>query len=149
MSAPTGAAVFTLGTPKTLESSGASIANNALLNASTAYDRTTDGNDFTDLELVLAATFATAPTEGTTIAIYGRLLDIDGTGDTEVPETTRPTLILGQFVVNNVTSLQYMQAIIRNLPKLTTIYLYNNGTGQTISSGWTLKGTPRTVMSAP
>lgn len=145
-----GELIVVLGTPKTLEASGASITNNSIGAADDAnYDRNGDGADYPDAEFVLGATFGTAPTEGTVVALYARPLDIDGTNDSEVPEATRPTLFIGSFVVNNVTTAQYMQLLARNVPKLAAYYLHNNGTGQTISSGWTLKVTPRTVRAAP
>lgn len=48
-------------------------------------------------------------------------------------------------MVNNVTSAQYMLVVGRDLPKLAAYYIHNNGTGQTISAGWTLKATPITL----
>ena len=81
-------------------------------------------------------------TDGTVIGLYARPLDIDGTADAEVPEAARPTHAVGSFVVNNVNTAQTMRLLARDLPKLASYYLHNNGTGQTISSGWTLKVTP-------
>ena len=139
-----------LGTPKTLESNGASIANNAVGTADDAnYDRDSDGGGYPDAEFVLACAYGTAPTEGTVIALYARPMDIDGTGDAEAPETLRPTWFVGSFVVNNVTSTQYIGPLIgRDVPKLANYYLHNNATGQTLSSGWTLKVTPRSYKPA-
>lgn len=138
-------AILKLGSVKTLEANGASIANNAIGQADDAsYSLATDAAYYPDAQFVLTATFGTAPTEGTTIALYARPLDVDGTADTEAPETTRPTYQVGVFVVNNVTSAQTMVVYARDLPLLADYYLHNNGTGQTISAGWTLKATPRT-----
>ena len=89
-----GERIVVLGTPKTLEANGALIANNALVQADDAsYDIVADGPSgaaFPDAEFVLTCTFGTAPTEGTSIALYARPLDIDGTSDAEPPEATRP-----------------------------------------------------------
>lgn len=147
MAIPPGAAIEWRGTTKTLEASGASITSGSVVQADDAtYDTVSDGEGAPDGEFVLAATFATAPTEGTVLALYARPLDVDGTGDTEVPEATRPTRYIGAYVVNNVTSLQYMQIVGRNLPKLASYYLHNSATGQTVSSGWSLKVTPLTII---
>jgi hypothetical protein len=141
--------IVSLGTPKTLEANGGSIANNTLAQADDAnYSISADGAYFPDAKFVLAVTFGTAPTEGTTLALYARPLDIDGTNDAEVPETTRPTVFIGTFVVNNVTTAQPIELIAQDVPWNAAYYLHNNGTGQTVSAGWTLKVTPFTVASA-
>ena len=141
--------IVTLGTPKTLEANGASIANNTLAQADDAnYSISADGAYFPDAKFVLAATFGTAPTEGTTLALYASPLDIDGTNDAEVPETTRPTVFIGTFAVNNVTTTQYIELLTQDVPWNASYYLHNNGTGQTVSAGWTLKVTPYTVAPA-
>lgn len=144
-----GETIIKLGTPKTLEANGASIANNTLEQANDAsYSIATDGAYYPDAKFVLSATFGTAPTEGTTLALYACPLDIDGTNDAEVPETTRPTVFIGTFTVNNVTTAQYIELIAQDVPWNAAYYVHNNGTGQTLSAGWTLKVTPCTVAPA-
>ena len=141
--------IVKLGTPKTLEANGASIANNTLAQADDAnYSISADGAYFPDAKFVVAVTFGTAPTEGTTLALYARPLDIDGTNDAEVPETTQPTVFIGTFAVNNVTTAQYIEMFAQDVPWNAAYYIHNNGTGQTVSAGWTLKVTPYTVAPA-
>lgn len=137
------------GAVKTLEGNGAAIANNALAAADDAnYDLAADAGSYPDAEFVLTGTFSVAPTEGATLALYARPLDIDGTADAEVPETTRPTVYVGSFTVNNVTTAQSMLLVAQDLPRLAAYYVHNNGTGQSLSAGWTLKVTPRTYGPA-
>ena len=144
-----GETILKFGTPKTLEANGASIANNTLAQADDAnYGVVADGAYYPDAKFVLSATFGTAPTEGTTLALYARPLDIDGTNDAEVPETTRPTTFVGTFVVNDVTTAQYIELLAQDVPWNAAYYIHNNGTGQTVSAGWTLKVTPFTVEPA-
>ena len=144
-----GETIVKFGTVKTLEANGASIANNALARADDAsYDLVSDGAYYPDADFVMTGIFATAPTEGTVLALYARPLDVDGTTDTEVPETTRPTLFIGSFVVNNVTTAQTMTLRAYDLPTKADYYVHNNGTGLTLSAGWVLKVTPRTVAPA-
>ena len=138
------------GTTKTLEANGASISNNALAQADDAdYSVASDGASYPDAEFVLSGAFGTAPTEGMVLALYARPLNIDGTNDAEAPETTRPTRFIGNFVVNNVTSTQYMTLTAFDVPAEASYYVHNNATGQTLSSGWTLKVKPRTYKPAP
>jgi hypothetical protein len=145
--------VVVYGTAKTLEASGASIANNAVVQANDAtYDVAVDGGGFPDAEFYLTCAFTTAPTENTTIALYARPLDIDGTNDAEVPEAGRPTIPIGTFTVNDVTTTQYIllnNVYAMDLPAKADYYLYNNGTGQSVSAGWKLVIKPRTRKAAP
>lgn len=144
-----GETIIKLGTPKTLEANGASIANNTLAQADDAsYSVASDGAYYPDAKFVISVTFGTAPTEGTTLALYARPLNIDGTNNAEVPEITRPTVFIGTFSVNNVTTAQYAELIVQDVPWNASYYLHNNGTGQTLSAGWTLKVTPYTVAPA-
>lgn len=138
------------GTLKTLEANGAAVANNAIGTADDAnYDVVVDGSSYPDALFTLVGTFGTAPTEGTVLSLYARPLDIDGTTDSEVPEVTRPTLFIGNFTVNNVTTAQAMQLLAVDLPKLATYYVHNNGTGQSLSAGWKLTALPRSYKPAP
>lgn len=144
-----GETIVVFGTPKTLEANGGAIANNAVVQADDAtYDQVSDGAGFMYADFVLGFTYATAPTEGTVLALYARPLDIDGTNDAEVPEAARPTMFIGSFVVNNVTTAQYAQLMERQVPKLASYYIHNSATGQTVSAGWTLKVTPRSYKAA-
>ena len=141
--------IIKIGTPKTLEASGASITNTSVVQADDAnYSISADGAYYPDAKFVLAATFATGPTEGTALTLYARPLDIDGTNDAEVPEATRPTVYVGSFAVNNVTTAQYIELLAREVPWNAAYYIHNNGTGQTVSAGWTLKVTPCTIGPA-
>lgn len=137
------------GTFKALESNGATFASGTIVKATSAYDLTADGAFYPDAVFALTCTFATAPTENAVITLCARPLLIDGTNSTEVPETTRPTRQIGNFVVNNVTTLQAMELVCYDLPKNAEYYLFNNATGQSVSTGWTLRVTPRTVKAAP
>ena len=130
---------------KVLESAGLAIANGAVVQASAAtYSVEVDGGGYPDADFALIGTFGAAPTEGATLALYARPLDIDGTADTDVPESTRPTRFIGTFVVNNVTTEQVLLLEAVELPRKADYYVFNNATGQQLNAGWTLKVTPRT-----
>lgn len=143
MAIPTNTPIEWRGTTLTLEASGGSITSGSVVQADDdTYDTVTDGEGVPDAEFVLSFAFSSTPTENGVLALYARPLDIDSTNDAEAPEATRPTRFIGSFVVNNVTTTQYAILVGRNLPKLAAYYLHNSGTGQTCSSGWTLKVTP-------
>lgn len=137
------------GTQKTLVSSGASVANNAISAAPAfSYSTATDGANFPDGEFVVSFTFSIAPTEGTALILIARSLSIDGANSAEVPEATRADRFVGSFIVNNIATIQYAACYGRNLPRSADYYLLNSGTGQTVSAGWTLKVTPMTYTVA-
>ena len=142
-------AVVKLGTPKTLEANGASIANTAIGQADDAtYGIVADGASYPDADFVLAVAFGTAPTISTTIDLYAQELDIDGTSDAIAPTTTYKQRYIGSFVVAAQTAMQYLKVRGYDVPLVASYYLHNNATGQTMSAGWTLKVTPRTIGPA-
>lgn len=143
-----GEAVIVLGTPATLEANGGSITSGSVVQANDATYAIASNAYFPDAKFVASFTFATAPTEGTVLALYARPINIDSTNDAEVPEATRPTVYIGSFVVNNVTTAQYAELLAEDVPWEAEYYIHNNGTGQTVSAGWTLKATPCTVKAA-
>lgn len=146
-----GESILVRGTAKTLEDNGAAITNNALAQADNAiYDVFADGGGYRDAKFVLSnVVFPVAPTEGSLISLYAQPLDIDGTADAEVPEASRPTVFIGNFTVNNVTTPQAMELLAEDPPWRAAYYIHNNGTGQTLSAGWVLKATPFTEAPAP
>lgn len=138
------------GTKKALEANGASIASAAIGVADDAtYSTATDGGSYPDAEFTLSFTFATAPTEGGTLAVFARPLNLVGTNDAEVPEASRPGRWIGSVTVNNVTTTQYDGFFAYDLPREASYYLLNTGTGQTLSAGWTLDVEPMTRTAAP
>lgn len=143
--------IVAVGTAKTLEASGASIAAAAVVQANDAsYSLSADAANWPDAEFVLTCAFATAPTEGRSINLLARPLNISGTNDAPVPEATRPGHYVGSFIVDNVTATQYLplQGLVAyDLPRAADYYLHN-GTDQTVSASWTLVVTPRNVIPA-
>lgn len=135
------------GTQKTVSTSIAAIANNAISAAVGTYSAT-DTLDYPDADFVLAVAFGTAPTEGTTIDLLVRPMDVQSTNDTIAPQATYQPHRIGTFVVDNVTAAQYLFCSGFDLPKDGELYLYNNATGQSTSANASLYMTPRTLAPA-
>lgn len=134
---------LTFGTQKTLEANGASITNNSIAQADDAsYGVVADGGNYPHARFVFSGAFATAPTENTVLGLYARSLNIDSTNDADAPETSCPVRFVGTFVLNNVTTTQYLEVVAYDVPWEADYYIHNNGSGQTLSAGWTLKVTP-------
>lgn len=135
------------GTQKTLSTSIAAFANNALSAAVGTYN-STDTLDYPDADFVLAVSFGTAPTEGTTIDLLVRPINVESTNDTVAPQTTYQPHRIGSFYVDNVTTTQYLMCSGYDLPQEGELYLFNNATGQTTNANASLFMRPRTLMPA-
>lgn len=132
------------GTTKNLETNGATLANNAITQIAAAYDRAADGGGYPDADIVFEGAFSVAPAINTTLDVYAAEQDIKSTNDETNPTTTYKPRYICSFTVNAVTSAQYIKAAVRNIPKKALYSLHNNGTGQTLSSGWTFDIIPTT-----
>lgn len=131
-----------MGTPKSLEANGASAPANTLVQADDAtYGIVADGNNYAHAKFVLSCTLPT-PAENSVIELVARPINISGTNDAEIPETTRPDVFIQLFRLNNVETTQYIEALAENVPWEAEYYLYVNGTGVTLSAGWTLTVIP-------
>ncbi len=136
---------YLLGSQTTVLNTSATLANNALV-ASSAYDNTPGqtGDGYTEADLELAVTFGTAPTAGTAASIWF-LRSQDGTnyedGSSSVTPARSPDLVIP---VNASTSAQRIIRAAVLPPGKITVLLKNDGTGQSMSSGWTLKLRPIT-----
>lgn len=108
----------------------------------------TNDDDAPMASAVLTCAYATAPTANTSVNLYARLMNIDGTNDAITPDSNNTHVYLGSFPLDDTTSTQYIPLDVR-LPNQYTsqvyeFYIENNG-GQTISAGWTLKITPKAI----
>lgn len=135
------------GTQKTLSTTIAAIANNAISAAVGTYD-STDTNDYPDAEFALKVTFGTAPLENTTIDLLVRPLNIQSTNDPDAPTATYQPRRVCSFVVDNVTTAQWLYDVAFDLPKQGELYLFNSGTGQATSANAELYMTPRSYAPA-
>jgi len=146
-----GEVIRAYGTPVTLEANGGTIANNGITQANDAtYSVASDGANYPHARIVISFAYATAPTEGTTLSLVARALNVDGTNDADVPEFTRQDRFLGEVRVNNVTTTQYSPPVfVFDVPDEFELYVANNGTGQTVSAGWKAVITPMTYTTAP
>jgi len=132
------------GTQKTVSTTIGAISNNAISSACGTYDAT-DTLNYPDADFVLVVTFGTAPTEGATIDLLVRPINVQSTNDTVAPQATYQPHRLGSFQVDNVTTSQVLFCTGYDLPKEGELYLYNNATGQSTSANAELYMTPRTL----
>jgi len=133
------------GTQDDLDSTSASIATTAFSISTDVVTPWTNDDDAPFAAVTLSCTYATTAVEGEVVNLYGRMLNIDGTNDAAVPTAAHPVGFLGSFRLETGTSAQYHQIVVK-LPNGKTSAEYEfyieNGSTQTMSSGWILKITP-------
>lgn len=146
MAISTNDAVVKLGTQKTLEASGASTSTGEIVQANDAsYGIFADGNSAPDAQFVIGVAFSTYTSiENKTIDLYARELDVDGTNDVLAPTATFTHRYIGSFRLSAAAAMQYCVVDAQDVPWVADYYLLNSS-GQTMSSGWTLKVTPKTI----
>lgn len=124
---------------------GPSTTNGAMSTAAGTYDLTalTPAN-YPDLELILTATLASASgTDGRTIDVHIRPLDVDGTTDVNAPTTGNRTGFVGAFQMLSSNASQVQRFVARDVPLKGEVYVFNDA-GVTLSANWTLKALPVT-----
>ena len=137
------------GTLDDLDSTSAAVSNDAY-SVSGDLAQWTNDDDAPMATMVGLFTFGVAPTASTTIDLFARLMNIaDTTKDADTPTDDIPRIYLGSYTLENVTAEQVI-AIDIHLPNVYTSQLYefyikNNGTGQSLSSGWSLQIAPKTL----
>jgi len=147
MAISTDSAIEFFGTQDTLGTSSASVADNAF---SIASDLSTWTNDDDAPMASVTGTFtcSVAPDAYTGLNLYLRLLNTVSTNDSDVPDANFQHTFAGHFPLNDVTSAQYVTIDIA-LPNGKTSQEYEfyieNKAGQTVSAGWDIYVTPKTI----
>jgi hypothetical protein len=141
-----------IGTAQTVINTASDIAASNFSGAPTTYDNTSDADvPYAPYALATLAApdWAAAPVAGTTIELWGVLIDTDGSNDdTDAPATTvvGGARFLGSWIVAGVDALQRRTITIDMLGVLKVDFYIRNGTAQTmVNSGGTncvLKVTP-------
>lgn len=129
------------GTQLTVSTTIGALSSGAISSAITGYT-STNTLDFPDAEFVLAIAYATAPTENSTVDLYVRPKNIQSTNHQEVFDATYKPHFVCSFVLNNVTTKQYIFAKGFDLPKEGDFYLFGNGTTNASSANAELYMTP-------
>ena len=141
MAISSGAAVFQYGTQTTVISDTVAILNTAFNGATiTALVQT----DYVPLgDAVLTVTMAVAPAAGAAFHLYRRDMNIDGTNDSTVPDANFKSICVGSFLLDLVTTIQYVS--LTDIPLVVDQEFYiENDAGQSTTSTTIVKITPKT-----
>ena len=147
MAISTGAAVEFFGTQDTLGTSSATVSNAAFSVAGDLSTWTND-DDAVSASVTLLANFSVAPTANTSVNLYLRLLDVQGTNDGTVPDANFQHTYVGSFPLNDSTVAQYITIDV-GLPNSVTSQQYEfyveNSSGQSLPAGWDIYVTPKAI----
>lgn len=135
------------GTQDDLGNTSSAVTNNSFSAAADLVEWTND-DDVMVGAMILEATWSVAPTANTSVTLFAQLMNIQSTNDMEVPTANFQHVVLGDFPVKNITTIQRVPIDIA-LPNTATSQVYQffirNNSGQTISAGWKLLITPKAV----
>lgn len=139
------------GSATALGNTTSAVLNGAFSDGTNDLNAWTNTDDSPLAIFALEFTTATTGTAGTAINLYAMPLNIGnaGTEDSEPPDANFQHIYLGSFPHNNPsTAAQTATFGAVSLPNVISQQIYNfyidNGTGQTVSSGWELTVTPIT-----
>ncbi len=142
MALSTGATIYDLDGAglTTLVSSGSAVINGDF---SGVPDAAVGSGLAVFCDLILTLTMNSDPGDGTSILVYRRDLDIDGTTDAPQPDLNYKGVFVGSFLVDSSASSQTL--ILPNAPLAgyDAEFYIENITGIDINAAWVLKGLPK------
>lgn len=142
----TGDQILSAGSQTTVITGSGTLADGAY---STSGDATAiTGNLYPFAEAVLTTAFSVAPTAGKRVHLFRRGRNIDGTNHAPVPVSGYEEIYVGSFTVSNTASSTSYDLPEIPLRKGDQDFFIKNDTGQTMSSGFTVKITPLTFNVA-
>jgi len=137
---------FSAGTETTVITGGATRATDAF---STSGEVTAlSSNLYPFCKAVLSCSYSSAPTEGDTVDLYRRDINIDSTNDATIPEAGFEYHYMGSFAVKDSTSQQYVSLNSVPLAYGDQEFYIKNSADQTMDSDYTVKITPLTYVPA-
>lgn len=147
MAISTDAAIEFFGTQDTLGTSSAAVAD-ADFSIAGDLSTWTNDDDAPQASVVLLANFSVAPDASSAINLYLRPLDVQSTNNQEIPDANFQHTYVGSFPVNDVTTAQYINIQIslpNNVESQDYEFYVENKTGQSLSAGWDIFVTPKTI----
>lgn len=137
MTAQAGDIILTSDAQITVITGTATRANNAFSTSAEATAMTANEHPYG--EATLSCSFAIAPVAGSSVHLFRRDLNIDGTNDAPVPNASYEEQYVGSFALNTVTTQQF--SIIATVPLRNgdQEFYIKNGGGQVMDLDYVVK----------
>ena len=142
-------AIWTYASQVTLEASGASAASGAFVAANDAAMSSANHGNFPLADFALTCDFGAAVAGGVFVGLYRQDLNIDGTADAPAPTvSTYEETLVGMFKLPSGQSASATYPLT-DVPLTSQCqFSIKNATAQSMSVGWVLKVTPKTLEPA-
>lgn len=125
----------------TLESSGASISDDAFSARASVTYGSAISNGYPDVIFYFSGKANAGADDNSTINIYARPITANGTAP--VPDANYKHQFMCDLIIKATTAVQNLEVFCRNVPKDAGYYLENT-VSATVSAGWSLKVRPLT-----
>lgn len=139
------------GTQDSVDDGSTSSVADAAFSVAADITTWTNDDDAPACVMVLRCQWATLPTDGSSINVYARKLNIQSTNDSPIPSANNMDQYIGSFTVDGDVATSTDAYHVTNwltLPNHTTSqeyeFYFENQTGQTISASWAAWITPLT-----
>ena len=141
-----GEAKYAYGSQLTLEANGASASSGAMVAANDASFNSANSSMYPLADFVLTCDFGAA-VAAVTVDLFRQDLNIDSTGDALAPTaSTYEQTYVGSFVIKSGQSASAYYPLA-NVPLTANCqFSVKNASAQTMSAGWVLKATPKTLV---
>ena len=143
--------IWDYGTEITLEESGASTADGVFTQADDASLTAANKADRTHIDMRLTTVDTTVnPDIGGGVNLFERVVNLEGAEDAPVPNADYPHKFCCRFPIDDDQTLTQalLQEIKMNFPDEDSDFYIENDCGQTISAGWNLRATPKSLKPA-
>jgi len=141
-----GEAKYAYGSQLTLEASGASAGSGAMVAADDASFNSANSSMYPLADFVLKCDFGAA-VAAVTVDLFRNDLDIDSTNDALAPTaSTYEQTYVGSFVIKSGQSASAYYPLASVPLTANCQFSVKNASAQTMSAGWTLKATPKTLV---
>lgn len=130
-----------------LATSGASATSGQIVSVGTLA--TTGHTNFPFADFMLNATWAASHASGSSVNLYARHLDIDGTGDQDPPGASFRHELVGVFPVPGSAASGSHIVLCRDVPTSPigpVEYFVENSTNATINAGWKVTVYPKSYV---
>jgi hypothetical protein len=138
-------AIWTYASQVTLEASGASCAATSYSSAGDADLASANHLNFPYADFILKCDFGAAVAAGTTVGLYRREMNIDSGSDAPSPSASYPHQLVGLFHITSGQSASADYPCVGVAITKDCQFFIKNNTAQSITAGWVLKATPKTL----
>ena len=137
---------FAYASEVTLEANGAETATTVFTPANDDTIEVGDHLNYPLCDFALQCTFGAGVAAGSVVGLYRHDLNIQWANDTIVPSATNKVLFVGSFVIPTAQTDSAWYHLTDVPLVLAQEFYIENGSDQTISSGWKLYAIPKTYI---